>query len=59
MLERGRTLGCTEAWLGTEHDNAAACALYEHVGGGAESFVLYSFDLSDREPPSGAGSISR
>ena len=28
MLAWGRELGCTEAWLGTELDNAAANALY-------------------------------
>ena len=45
MLAHGRTLGCTEAWLGTEHDNAAARGLYEDAGSAAEPFVLYSFDL--------------
>ena len=46
MLAHGRTLGCSEAWLGTEHDNTAARGLYENAGSVAEPFVLYSFDLS-------------
>ena len=47
MLAHGRALGCTEAWLGTEHDNVAARGLYEDAGSKAEPFVLYSFDLAD------------
>ena len=46
MLAHGRTLGCTEAWVGTEHDNVAARRLYESAGAGAgEPFVLYEFPL--------------
>ncbi len=45
MLAHGRTVGWTEAWLGTEHDNVAARGLYEDAGSVAEPFVLYSFDL--------------
>ena len=47
MLELGRTLGCTEAWLGTEETNVPARRLYEGAGGTAEPFVLYSFELGD------------
>jgi len=46
MLEHGRGLGCTEAWLGTEDSNVAARALYESTGAGPESFVLYSWSLA-------------
>jgi aminoglycoside 6'-N-acetyltransferase I len=46
MLAHGRALGCTEAWLGTEEDNAAARRLYESAGSAAEPFVLYSFRLT-------------
>lgn len=46
LLAHGRVLGCTEAWLGTEHDNAPARALYEQAGSLAEPFVLYAFPLS-------------
>ena len=45
MLEHGRSLGCTEAWLGTEETNVAANELYKRAGGKAEPFVLYSFPL--------------
>ena len=45
MLAHGRTLGCTEAWLGTEHDNVAARRLYESAGASPEPFVLYAFPL--------------
>ena len=46
MLTHGRESGCSEAWLGTEHDNVAARGLYEDAGSVAESFVMYSFDLA-------------
>lgn len=55
MLHHGRALGCTEAWLGTEHDNDAACGLYEKAGGNAAPFVLYSFDLSQPDHPPDTG----
>lgn len=48
MLEHGRSLGCTEAWVGTEYENIAANALYRSSGGTAEPFVLYSFPLAAR-----------
>ena len=47
LLAHGRTLGCTEAWLGTEEDNVAARRLYESAGGKAEPFILYSFPLEE------------
>ena len=46
MLEHGRTLGCTEAWVGTEVDNVAARGLYERAGGTAEMFVLYFYPIA-------------
>jgi ribosomal protein S18 acetylase RimI-like enzyme len=45
MLEHGRKLGCTEAWLGTEETNEPAQRLYVSVGGMPEPFTLYSFNL--------------
>lgn len=46
LLEHGRALGCTEAWVGTEMENQAARRLYEVSGGGAgEPFVMYTFPL--------------
>lgn len=46
LLERGRALGCTEAWVATEVENEAARRLYETSGGGTgEPFVMYTFPL--------------
>ena len=45
MFDWGRELGCREAWLGTEHDNEAANALYRKVGGVGETMVYYEFKL--------------
>jgi ribosomal protein S18 acetylase RimI-like enzyme len=41
MLEHAASLGCAEAWVGTENDNVAARALYESISGPGEQFVLY------------------
>jgi ribosomal protein S18 acetylase RimI-like enzyme len=57
ILAHGRTLGCTEAWLGTEETNLAARHLYESAGAAAETFVLYEFPLGYNdvaEPSDGA-----
>jgi ribosomal protein S18 acetylase RimI-like enzyme len=51
MLEHGRAIGCTEAWLGTEETNVAARALYRSAGAEPEPFVLYSFPLRDGDTP--------
>ncbi len=42
----GRTLGCEEAWLGTEIDNVAANGLYRSLGGEATAMRCYEFDLA-------------
>lgn len=44
----GRTLGCEEAWLGTEIDNVAANGLYRSLGGEATAMQYYEFDLTDQ-----------
>ena len=44
-LAHGRTLGCTEAWLGTEETNVAARRLYASAGATPEPFMLYEFPL--------------
>lgn len=41
----GRELGCAESWLGTEHDNLAARALYDRHGVKPEPFVMYLWEL--------------
>ena len=46
MLALGKTLGCEEAWVGTEHDNAPARGLYQSRDvAEAEPFMLYLFKL--------------
>lgn len=51
LLERGRAVGCTEAWVGTEAGNAAARSLYAAAGGveDPESFVSFTFPLEGRD----------
>jgi len=45
MFALGRSLGCGEAWLGTEPDNVPARGLYEARGVKAEDVVMYVFKL--------------
>ena len=45
LFAKGKELGCTNAWVGTDTDNAAAHKLYESVGGRKEPFVVFDFDL--------------
>ena len=45
MLDHAKTLGCHEAWLGAEEDNAAARRLYAAVGGQERAMILVGFEL--------------
>ena len=45
MLALGKSLGCEEAWLGTEIDNVPARGLYDSFGIKPAQFVLYTFEL--------------
>lgn len=45
LFVRGRELGCTEAWLGTEDNNTAARRLYSAVGGKEEPMVYVTFQI--------------
>jgi ribosomal protein S18 acetylase RimI-like enzyme len=36
LFDHGKTLGCTEAWLGTERSNSAARRMYAAAGGEEE-----------------------
>jgi ribosomal protein S18 acetylase RimI-like enzyme len=45
LLKLGRELGCEEAWVGTEQDNAAAKKLYESARGDGEDCVFYTYKL--------------
>lgn len=49
LLEHARTLGCREAWLGTDQSNAAARRMYAAAGGVEERelTVMVNFDLED------------
>lgn len=50
LLDLGRELGCSEAWVATEEDNRAARGLYAAVGGVEqdERAVVYLFPLEGR-----------
>lgn len=47
LLERGRELGCREAWVATEEGNVAARGLYAATGGRAEEdrAVVFTYRL--------------
>lgn len=47
LLERGRELGCVEAWVATEEENLPARALYASLGGkeDASRAVVYTYQL--------------
>jgi aminoglycoside 6'-N-acetyltransferase I len=45
MFALGRSLGCAEAWVGTEADNLPATGLYEARKAAPEPFVMYVFAL--------------
>jgi aminoglycoside 6'-N-acetyltransferase I len=58
LFARGREVGCSTGWVGTEVSNAAARRLYHAVGGAEdpEAFVTVTFDLaacSETPPQSG------
>ena len=48
LLARAQEVGCCEAWVATEPENAAARALYASAGGREDpsGFVLYTFPLA-------------
>lgn len=47
MLAHGRSLGCVNAWVLTDRENAAAMALYRAAGGkeAATPAVMFEFEL--------------
>jgi ribosomal protein S18 acetylase RimI-like enzyme len=47
LFERGRSLGCRQAWVGTEPSKTAARRLYAAAGGveASEPFVMVEFRL--------------
>lgn len=47
LLEHARAIGCSEAWVLTDHENRAARRLYGGQGGTAtEAALMFSFPLS-------------
>jgi GNAT superfamily N-acetyltransferase len=46
LLDRARTLGCTEAWVLTDADNIAARALYTGAAGVESPALMYTFPLN-------------
>ena len=59
LLERGRGMGCAEAWVATEDGNAAARALYRSVEGAEdpERAVVYTWPLSPGTSGTGSGTV--
>jgi len=45
MFALGKSLGCVDAWVGTELDNVAADALYTAAGSQSGMFRMYVFKL--------------
>lgn len=47
LFDTARTLGCSQAWVLTDHDNTAAMRLYASVGGdpGDRKHVMFEFKL--------------
>lgn len=46
LLARGKALGCSEAWVLTDEDNAAARGLYRAAGGAeTQGVVMVTFPL--------------
>jgi len=44
LIARARARGCKGVWLGTEPDNAPACALYRRLGGEELALVGFGWD---------------
>lgn len=47
-LRHARILGCSEAWVLTEEENAPAKALYASAGGRKSEAVMFTFALDER-----------
>ena len=45
LLQHGRELGCSQAWVLTDRDNTAAMRLYSACGGKDSDHVMLEFDL--------------
>ena len=49
LFAHGKSLGCAEAWVGTEESNVAARRLYAAAGGKEEMMVYVTFKLGSDE----------
>ncbi|HEX6747555.1 MAG TPA: GNAT family N-acetyltransferase [Longimicrobium sp.] len=47
MLDVARAIGCGEAWVLTDRDNAAAMRLYASTGGEESDAVMFTFSLDE------------
>ena len=59
LLEHGRALGCTEAWLGAEESNIAARRLYVSAGAEEAPMVYVTFELGRKSPSAEQASSCR
>ncbi len=46
LLDHGRSLGCREAWVLADPDNAAAARLYRGANGHPSGATMYSFPIA-------------
>jgi len=49
LFAHGKSLGCAEAWVGTEESNVAARRLYAAAGGKEEMMVYVTFKFGSDE----------
>ena len=54
LFARGREVGCSAAWVGTEPANIAARRMYAALGGVEQAMVYITFDLAE---PSGPAAV--
>ncbi len=52
LLDHAQALGCSEAWVLTDADNTAACALYRAAGGRAQPTVMFTLPVDGTAPAS-------
>jgi ribosomal protein S18 acetylase RimI-like enzyme len=45
LFELGKSLGCTEAWVLTDRQNAPAMRLYSSLGGMPQDSVMFTFSF--------------
>lgn len=48
LLERGRQLGCGQAWVATDEANLGAQRLYSSVGGVPEAAIIFTIPITRR-----------